>query len=114
MAHEIKAYIKDDHVLYVIIADQSEYALLFTTTYKFIFKPSEGYKIEFIEVDDNSISEIKFIQLNGTFVAKPKIDDKTRNNLYRKWGYERLLEKLVYKKRPSFTDGLFNMIDCFS
>ncbi|WP_179018781.1 serine hydrolase [Winogradskyella forsetii] len=75
MGQEIKAYIKDENVLYVFVPGQPEYALVPTATHKFNFKTLEGFKIEFIEADDKSINEVKFIQPNGTFVAKRKVED---------------------------------------
>ncbi|MBF8149430.1 serine hydrolase [Winogradskyella sp. F6397] len=75
MGTEINAYIKDENVLYVFIKGQPEYALIPTATHKFNFKTLEGFKIEFIESDDKSINEVKFIQPNGTFVAKRKLKE---------------------------------------
>ncbi|WP_296386442.1 serine hydrolase [Winogradskyella sp.] len=71
---EIKAYIKDENVLYVFVPGQPEYALIPTSEHKFNFKTLEGFKIEFIETD-SKINEVKFIQPNGTFVAKRKSED---------------------------------------
>ena len=71
---EIKAYIKNENVLYVFLKGQPEYALVPTATHKFNFKALEGFKIEFIETDGD-ISEVKFIQPNGTFVAKRKVKE---------------------------------------
>ncbi|MBU2930265.1 serine hydrolase [Winogradskyella psychrotolerans] len=75
MGTEIKAYIKDKNVLYVFVPGQPEYALIPTAAHKFNFKTLEGFKIEFIESDDKSINEVKFIQPNGIFVAKRKTKD---------------------------------------
>lgn len=74
MGTEIKAYIKDENVLYVFVPNQPEYALIPTAVHKFNFKTLEGFKIEFIETD-GKINEIKFIQPNGVFVAKRKAED---------------------------------------
>lgn len=74
MGTEIKAYIKDENVLYVFVPGQPEYALIPTAEHKFNFKTLEGFKIEFIETD-SIINEVKFIQPNGTFVAKRKIKE---------------------------------------
>jgi len=71
---EIKAYIKDENVLYVFIKGQPEYALIPTAKHKFNFKTLEGFKIEFIEAD-GKINEVKFIQPNGTFLAKRKTQE---------------------------------------
>ncbi|WP_179348296.1 serine hydrolase [Winogradskyella pacifica] len=75
MGTEIKAYIKDENVLYVFVPGQPEYALIPTAEHKFNFKTLEGFKIEFLASDDKSINEVKFIQPNGTFVAKRKLED---------------------------------------
>jgi len=76
MGTEIKAYIKEDNVLYVFIKGQPEYALIPTATHKFNFKTLEGFKIEFIEDENKHINEVKFIQPNGIFVAKRKIKEE--------------------------------------
>lgn len=73
MGTEIKAYIKDENVLYVFVPGQPEYELIPTALHKFNFKVLEGFKIEFVETD-GKIDQIKFIQPNGTFVAKKKVD----------------------------------------
>lgn len=73
MGTEVKAYIKDENVLYVFVPGQPEYELIPTALHKFNFKVLEGYKIEFLETD-GTIDQIKFIQPNGTFVAKKKVD----------------------------------------
>ncbi|SDI59692.1 serine hydrolase [Winogradskyella thalassocola] len=75
MGTEIKAYIKDENVLYVFVPGQPEYALIPTAEHKFNFKTLEGFKIEFLESDDKNINEVKFIQPNGTFVAKRKLEE---------------------------------------
>lgn len=74
MGTEIKAYIKDENVLYVFVPGQPEYALVPTAKHKFNFKTLEGFKIEFIETD-GIINEVKFIQPNGVFVAKRKNEE---------------------------------------
>jgi hypothetical protein len=73
MGTEVKAYIKDENVLYVFVPGQPEYELIPTALHKFNFKVLEGFKIEFVETD-GTIDQIKFIQPNGTFVAKKKVD----------------------------------------
>ena len=73
MGTEIKAYIKDENVLYVFVPGQPEYELMPTALHKFNFKVLEGFKIEFVETD-GTIDQVKFIQPNGTFVAKKKVD----------------------------------------
>ncbi len=74
MGTEIKAYIKDENVLYIFVPNQPEYALIPTAEHKFNFKTLEGFKIEFIETD-GKINEVKFIQPNGIFVAKRKTEE---------------------------------------
>ncbi|WP_282044014.1 serine hydrolase [Winogradskyella flava] len=73
MGTEIKAYIKDENVLYVFVPGQPEYELIPTAEHKFNFKVLEGFKVEFLETD-GAINEVKFIQPNGTFVAKRKTE----------------------------------------
>jgi CubicO group peptidase (beta-lactamase class C family) len=74
MGTEIKAYIKDENVLYVFVPGQPEYALVPTAEHKFNFKTLEGFKVEFIE-EDGKITKVKFIQPNGTFTGKRKAED---------------------------------------
>lgn len=68
----IKVYIKNKSKLYLFVKGQPEYELLATDKHKFSFKTLEGYKIEFVESDDESITEIILIQPNGTFKATRK------------------------------------------
>ncbi|MEH6535787.1 MAG: serine hydrolase [Psychroserpens sp.] len=68
---EIKIYIKKD-ALYLFVKGQPEYEQIPTSKHKFSFKTMEGFKLEFLESEDGSITEIKMIQPNGTFVAKRK------------------------------------------
>ncbi|WP_299522110.1 serine hydrolase [Winogradskyella sp.] len=71
MGTEIKVYIKDENVLYAFVPGQPEYELVPTAEHKFNIKVLEGFKIEFIDTD-GKIDQVKFIQPNGTFVAKRK------------------------------------------
>ncbi|MCA0132146.1 serine hydrolase [Winogradskyella alexanderae] len=73
MGTEIKTYIKDENVLYVFVPGQPEYPLVPTAEHKFNFKTLEGFKVEFIEEGD-AITEIKFVQPNGTFIGTRKKD----------------------------------------
>lgn len=73
MGTEIKTYIKDENILYVFVPGQPEYELIPTALHKFNFKVLEGFKIEFVETY-GKIDQVKFIQPNGTFVAKKKVD----------------------------------------
>ena len=68
---EVKIYIKDENVLYAFVPGQPEYELVATAAHKFNLKVLDGYKVEFLE-SDGSFNEVKFIQPNGTFVAKRK------------------------------------------
>ena len=68
----IKVYIKNDSKLYLFVKGQPEYELLATDKHKFSFKTLEGFKVEFVESDDESITEIILIQPNGTFKAMRK------------------------------------------
>lgn len=74
MGTEIKVYIKDESVLYAYVPNQPEYELVPTAEHKFNLKVLDGYKVEFIE-NDSKITEVKFIQPNGTFVGKRKDED---------------------------------------
>ncbi|MCT4628774.1 serine hydrolase [Winogradskyella sp.] len=71
MGTEIKVYIKDENVLYAFVPGQPEYELVATAKHKFNLKILDGYKVEFLETD-GTFNEVKFIQPNGTFVAKRK------------------------------------------
>ena len=73
MGTEIKAYVKDQKVLYVLVPGQPEYELVPIAEHKFNFKILEGFKVEFIQTDGN-IDQVKFIQPNGTFVGKRKAE----------------------------------------
>ena len=68
----IKVYIKNESKLYLFVKGQPEYELLATAVHKFSFKTLEGFKVEFVESEDNSINEIVLIQPNGTFKAARK------------------------------------------
>lgn len=68
----IKVYIKNQSKLYLFVKGQPEYELLATAEHKFYFKTLEGFKVEFVESEDNSINEIVLIQPNGTFKATRK------------------------------------------
>lgn len=68
----IKVYIKNETKLYLFVQGQPEYELLATDKHKFSFKTLEGFKVEFVESDDGSITEVLLIQPNGTFKASRK------------------------------------------
>jgi CubicO group peptidase (beta-lactamase class C family) len=58
--------------LFLFVPGQPEYEMIATEKHKFSFKTLDGFKLEFIEDEDQSIKELKMIQPNGTFVAKKK------------------------------------------
>ncbi len=65
----IKIYIKNDNILYLFVEGQPEYELIATSKHKFSFKALEGFKVEFVESDDESINELILIQPHGTYKA---------------------------------------------
>ena len=64
-----KTYLKDD-VLYVFVPGQPEYELYPIKEHVFAFKILDGYKVEFKVNKKEKVTEISFIQPNGTFYAK--------------------------------------------
>ena len=68
----IKVYIKNENTLFLLVPGQPEYELLPTATHKFAIKILDGYKVEFVENDQGGISDVLFIQPNGTFKASKK------------------------------------------
>jgi len=72
MGSVITVYLKGSNKLFANIPGQPEYELLAVADNRFRIKGLEGYSVEFTKGDDNSIREMKFIQPNGTFVAKRK------------------------------------------
>ena len=68
----IKVYVKNENVLYVFVPGQPEYELLPTAKHKFSFKTLEGFKLEFIEDENQDITKVRIIQPNGTFIANKK------------------------------------------
>lgn len=67
-----RIYMKGDETLYLFITGQPEYELLATGSNRFSIKILEGFKIEFIEDSEGTVTELMFIQPNGTFTAKRK------------------------------------------
>ncbi|MFK7920957.1 MAG: serine hydrolase [Bacteroidia bacterium] len=67
----VKVYIKDESTLYVFVPGQPEYELLPTGEHKFAIKILNGYNVAFVK-EGEAITQLKFIQPNGTFVAKKK------------------------------------------
>lgn len=72
--NEVKVYIKDENVLYVFLQGQPEYELLPVAEHKFNLKILDGYKVEFTEGEDGTISNLTFVQPNGKFTATKKGD----------------------------------------
>jgi len=68
----MKIYTKGGTTLYAFVKGQPEYELLATDTHKFSLKILEGYKLEFLEDDDQSINSLMMIQPNGSFKATRK------------------------------------------
>ena len=65
----IKVYTKGENVLFAFVPGQPEYELLATEEHKFAIKIIEGYKLEFIEDENNDFSKVLMIQPNGSFTA---------------------------------------------
>lgn len=74
MGTEIKVYIKNENVLYVFVPGQPEYELLAVEKHKFNFKIVDGFKVTFTENDAGEIESLTFVQPNGNFTAKKKIE----------------------------------------
>ena len=68
----INVYIKNENTLYMFVPGQPEYELLATAEHKFSFRSLEGFKVEFVASDGNSISEMILHQPNGSFKAVRK------------------------------------------
>ena len=67
-----KVYIKADSILYVFIQGQPEYELVPVDTNKFSIKILSGYTLQFNADASGKITELIFIQPNGTFKAVKK------------------------------------------
>jgi len=67
-----KFYIKGENTLYAFIEGQPEYELAPVEINKFDLKILKGYSVVFEENEKGEIVACKFIQPNGTFVAKRK------------------------------------------
>lgn len=68
----IKLFLKGEETLYLFVPGQPEYELFATAEHKFSIKSLDGYSLAFTEGEDGVISEVSFIQPNGTFKAKRK------------------------------------------
>lgn len=71
MGTTIKVFTKNE-TLFLFVPNQPEYEMIATEKHKFSFKSLDGFKLEFLESEDESIQEVKMIQPNGTFIAKRK------------------------------------------
>jgi CubicO group peptidase (beta-lactamase class C family) len=67
-----KTYIKGENTLYLLVPGQPEYELLPLEKHKFALKILDGFKLEFVEDASGNISEVLFVQPNGTFKANRK------------------------------------------
>ncbi len=66
-----KVYLKDDK-LFLFVPGQPEYELVPTDTNKFNIKTLTGYSVQFNTDVNNKVTELLFIQPNGTFKATRK------------------------------------------
>jgi CubicO group peptidase (beta-lactamase class C family) len=67
-----KVYIKADSVLYLFVPGQPEYELVPVEENKFTIKNANGYSLQFNTNSEGKITEVLFIQPNGTFKATKK------------------------------------------
>ena len=67
-----KVYLKGESTLYLFMPGQPEYELVPNGEHTFSIKILSGYKVQFIENEDKTITEMLFIQPNGTFKATKK------------------------------------------
>ncbi len=65
----VKVYIKGENTLYVFVPNQPEYELMPTGKNKFKLVALSGFSVEFKGNDKGEISELVFIQPNGSFKA---------------------------------------------
>ncbi|RYY55964.1 MAG: serine hydrolase [Chitinophagaceae bacterium] len=71
----IKCYIKKDNTLFVFIPGQPEYELIPAERHKFNLKVLAGYSVKFAVDGQGVVTELAFLQPNGTFTARRKPDD---------------------------------------
>jgi len=67
-----KVYIKNDKTLYLFVPGQPEYELVPVEKDKFAIKSLSGFNIQFNLSDKGEVTEVLFIQPNGTFKATRK------------------------------------------
>jgi hypothetical protein len=65
----VKVYIKGENTLYVFVPGQPEYELMAADKDKFVLKVLTGYSVQFSGNAKGEISELMFIQPNGSFKA---------------------------------------------
>ena len=65
----VKVYIKGESTLYVFVPGQPEYELIATDKNKFIIKVLPAYSLQFSGNAKDEITELTFIQPNGSFKA---------------------------------------------
>ncbi|MET0637477.1 MAG: serine hydrolase [Chitinophagaceae bacterium] len=66
----IRCYIKNDNTLFVFVPGQPEYELIPVEKDKFNLKVLPGYSVKFILDGKGVVTEISFLQPNGTFTGK--------------------------------------------
>jgi hypothetical protein len=67
-----KIYSKPDGKLYLFIAGQPEYELVYTGSDKFVIKTLKGFSLQFDRDAGKKVSGVSFIQPNGIFKANRK------------------------------------------
>ncbi|CAN5258988.1 hypothetical protein BH09BAC2_BH09BAC2_00560 [soil metagenome] len=65
----VKVYIKCENTLYVFLPDQPEYELVNAAKDKFVIKVLPAYKVEFTVNAKGEVTEMMFVQPNGSFKA---------------------------------------------
>lgn len=68
----VKCYVKNDNTLFVFIPGQPEYELVYAGNHKFNLKIISGYSVLFTVNAKGEVSELSFLQPNGTFKARRK------------------------------------------
>ena len=68
----VKVYTKGESTLYVFVPGQPEYELVPNEKDKFALKVMTGYFVQFVTNDKGDVTDVTFIQPNGSFKAKRK------------------------------------------
>ena len=68
----VTTYIKGDKTLFVVVPGQPDYELVPVDKNKFELKMVTGYFVQFSVNDKNEVTDLSFIQPNGTFKATKK------------------------------------------